>query len=620
MMRKCFLLVLVLIGTRAFAIRYPSVEQVATKLYGNYIVPDYESDTTVAYEKKRDGWHISRSAWSKASDKFVQLSNELFWSSASGKYQPLTMFRKGSTFQFMERVRRDKYVGGFYDFERCPYYGYEGWYADVITDFGNTIPTNDTLLEALARSYNAMASAYIGMQYGFEIPAQMNLPEKERLDLYITNSKKSISMYDILRKRNLHFQVLIGEVSTKYANEVMAHYDAMIRYKREKEFSEYFNEELYDPFTRGVAKAVLENCNTDGIIFTNGDNDTFPLWYLQWIKGVRKDVSVMNMSLMNVDYYLNRNRAGFNGAKAIPMTFPEEKYEKAEYFPIVNTDPAPANRTLFFDNITTDITMVPGDTNYVINNTKVELTNADDAYGKYELLSGRPKATISIQKRYLLQSDMAALDIICTNHDKRSIYFSSNTSAPSFLQSLLYQEGIIWRFLPDNSGMESTMYIAHASTKIAKQKLDPVLLIDTTCTDRVTGSYWTTYIRSATIALAQTMLKQKDTAAAVMMMDKMYERLPFTTWMPQAVDYYASEFYYAAGEMESGDRIANAIMNQIETDSKAWKGKSVLSEEENHDYVRAQTVLNIIENNARLHERRSVQNRAIELTNVLKKD
>jgi hypothetical protein len=94
-------------------------------------------------------------------------------------------------------------------------------------------------------------------------------------------------------------------------------------------YGDHDRSENYVP--RDYALNMLNSVEENGILFTNGDNDTYPLWYLQTVEGVRQDVRVVNLSLLNTPWYARQLKERTYDSAPLPISLSESEIDNLGY-------------------------------------------------------------------------------------------------------------------------------------------------------------------------------------------------------------------------------------------------------------------------------------------------
>ena len=218
-------------------------------------------------------------------------------------------------------------------------------------------------------------------------------------------------------------------------------------------------------FSVDSAKNFLESCAPNAIIFTGGDNDTFPLWYVQEVEGFRTDVRVIVLSYFNTDWYIAQMMRDAYESKPLPFGLNLENYKQGglnDYLPFVekNLKSSAINAKQYLKLIRENhpALQVPTQlSNYnsvpskrfslAIDSAKVmDMGIIPEQYA--HLLQSN--MTFSMKGRGLEKKDLAILDLIVHNNWERPIYFN-NTSSSSVnfnLKRFMVQEGNAFRLLP----------------------------------------------------------------------------------------------------------------------------------------------------------------------------
>ena len=325
---------------------------------------------------------------------------------------------------------------------------------------------------------------------------------------------------------------------------------------------------------RDFGSNYLESCEPNAIIFTNGDNDTFPLWYAQEVEGVRTDVRVCNTSYLQTDWYIDQMKKQAYESAPLPITWTRDQYiqgtrDAAYVFPLTK-DSIDLNTALnFVRSDDPKFKKIPG------INQELDYIPADKLYYKVDsvagakILGGKTDGMVDQMminlagKNALGKQELTILDMLQTNNFERPMYYAITVSPDQFvnLDSYFEQTGLAYQVVPKNANkaVNTDKMYDNVMNKFKWGGVDkPGVYIDENVM-RMCKSYRMMLFNK----LAEALVKEGKNDKALEVLDKCMQVLP-----PENVplDYTAlstGELYYVLGQKEKAAEIFTGIADNM---------------------------------------------------------
>ena len=222
---------------------------------------------------------------------------------------------------------------------------------------------------------------------------------------------------------------------------------------------------------RDLARNYLESCPKDAILFTFGDNDTYPLWYAQEVENIRPDIRVINFSLLGIDWYINQMRYKVNKSPAIDVIWSANQIEgrKRDYVRYQANAAYPDDKYYNLFDIMKDyvgkddkdkVQITDNETGDFINTIptkKLSILVEKSTIQSDKTMNLKDSSILNqiqfeITKSTLYKNDLAILNIIAANKWKRPICFTSNYGLEGIgLSNFLRRDGLTYRLVPEKN-------------------------------------------------------------------------------------------------------------------------------------------------------------------------
>ena len=312
----------------------------------------------------------------------------------------------------------------------------------------------------------------------------------------------------------------------------------------------------------------LASLKPNAIVFSNGDNDTFPLWYNQEVEGQRTDVRVCNLSYLQTDWYIDQMKRGAYESAPLPISWEAKDYVtgKNEVMWVEDMIKEPIDMKTAFDFLLSDDPATKMNGESFIPSSKLFLpVDANQVIKSGTLAPERageivPQIDVELKRR-ITKSEIMILEMLKTNNWKRPVYFAVTVGDDYYLGLNDHFEltGLAYQILPigakgAGSGVNTKEMYDNMINKFRYGNIqDPKVYLDEN-TLRMCRTH-----RMMFSQLASALYNEGDSVKALKTLDFAAKMIPGNTVRHDYVSTMLAETYYKLGESQKGDAIMEAV-------------------------------------------------------------
>ncbi len=368
------------------------------------------------------------------------------------------------------------------------------------------------------------------------------------------------------------------------------------------------------------ASNYLNSCKPNAILFTNGDNDTFPLWYAQEVEGIRTDVRVINLSYLSTSWYTDQHKRQAYEAAPTPFSLTYEQYmpgkrdvvvvqervKEADVKEVIEFVGSDDKRTKiqtydggFDDFIPTKSLFLKADSAHIMAKKVVEAKDAGLII---------PKLDWKVYGNYVYKNQLMVLDLLATFNWERPVYFAITVGTDGYynLQDYFQFEGMAYRLVPIKTIANSPLEYGHINSDILYDNLmnkfkwgnvnDPDVYLDEN------NLRMLTHLKNNFSRLASKLIDEGKKDSAITVLDKCRELLPESKIPPTYINIYLAESYYKAGATEKGNDLIKSLAENVADKLDYYltlpsKFGNRVENEKDHNLAVAQEILRILATN-----------------------